>query len=197
MAKAGDIIENPITGERIRFLETAKDTGGELLRLEYLAPPHTPGPPLHVHPYSEERFEVLSGTLTARLEGNEQSLEPGRKLAVAPGTPHTWRNDGGEEVRVLVELRPALRMEEVFETTFNLARDGKTDERGLPKNPLRAVAMAREYADETRLARPPFAVQKVLLGALAPVCRLLEYRGYYPKHGTPETDRFLGREGAG
>ncbi len=29
MIQAGDVIENPVTGERIRFLETAKETGGE------------------------------------------------------------------------------------------------------------------------------------------------------------------------
>jgi hypothetical protein len=31
---AGDIIESPITGGRIAFFETARDTGGELLRLK-------------------------------------------------------------------------------------------------------------------------------------------------------------------
>ena len=31
MAHAGEILDNPITGERIIFRETAADTGGELL----------------------------------------------------------------------------------------------------------------------------------------------------------------------
>lgn len=195
MAKASDIIENPITGERIVFLKTARDTSGELLRLEYLAPPRTLGPPLHVHPYQEERFEVLSGTLGARVGEDEQGLGKGQSLTVPSGTLHTWWNNGADEVRMLVELRPALRMEEIFETTFNLARDAKTNDRGIPKNPLRAVAMAREYADETRLARPPFAVQRVLLGLLAPVCGLLGYEGRYPKRDVLETGQFPGREG--
>ena len=186
MAKAGDVIVNPITGERIVFRETASDTGGEMLAFEYLVPPRTPGPPLHVHPYQEERFaEILSGTLRARSGRDERSLGKGQGLTVPPGVPHAWRNDGEEEVRMLVEIRPALRMEEVFETTFNLARDGKTDQRGVPKNPLQAAATAWEYSDELRLARPPFAVQKVLLGLLAPVLRLLGYGGRYPKHGDP------------
>jgi quercetin dioxygenase-like cupin family protein len=195
MARAGDVIENPITRERITFLKTARDTNGELLRFEYLVPPRTPGPPLHVHPYQEERFvEILSGTLNARLQNDEQRLGKGGGITVPPGTPHTWRNDGEDEVRMLVELRPALRMEEVFETTFNLARDAKTDVRGVPKNPLQAAATAREYADELRLAWPPFAIQRVLLGLLAPVCRFLGYGGRYPKYGYPESDRLLERE---
>jgi hypothetical protein len=35
MASQGDV-ETPITGEMITFLETTHDTGGELLRLEYV-----------------------------------------------------------------------------------------------------------------------------------------------------------------
>ena len=186
MARAGDVIENPMTGERITFLKTASDTGGEMLAFEYLAAAHTAGPPLHVHPYQEERFvEILSGKLRARMGKDERSCGKGKSLTVSSGTHHTWRNDGEEEVRMLVQIRPALRMEEAFETTFNLARDGKTDQRGVPKNPLQAAATAREYSDELRLALPPFAVQKVLLGLLAPVCRLLGYGGRYPKQGDP------------
>lgn len=186
MARAGDVIENPTTGERITFAKTASDTQGELLAFEYLVPPRTPGPPLHVHPYQEERFvEVLSGVLNARLGNDERRIGNGVTFTVSPGTPHTWRNEGTEEVRMLVEIRPAMRMEEVFETTFALARDGKTDARGVPTNPLQAAATAREYWDELRLARTPFAVQRVLLGLLAPVCRLLGYHGRYPKRGIP------------
>jgi hypothetical protein len=41
MASRGDTIENPLTGERMTFLETARDTDGELLQMEYVAP-HAP-----------------------------------------------------------------------------------------------------------------------------------------------------------
>jgi len=190
MSRAGDVIENPITGERITFLKTAGDTDGELLAFEYLVPPRTLGPPLHVHPYQEERFvEVLSGTLRARLGIEERSVREGGSFAAPPGTPHAWRNDGEGAVRMLVEVRPALRMEEVFETTFDLARDGKTNVRGVPRNPLQAAATAREYADELRLARPPFAVQRVLFGLLAPISRVLGYEGRHPKRGVPVPGR--------
>ncbi len=39
MAKTGDVIENPTTGERITFLKTTRETNGELLRFEYSLPP--------------------------------------------------------------------------------------------------------------------------------------------------------------
>ena len=50
MAYTGQTIENPVSGERITFLQTARDTGGEKLEIELeLAPDgHVPG--AHVHP---------------------------------------------------------------------------------------------------------------------------------------------------
>ena len=39
MAKAGDVIENSITGEQITFLKTTRETDGELLRFEYILLP--------------------------------------------------------------------------------------------------------------------------------------------------------------
>jgi hypothetical protein len=45
MAYAGQILENPVSGERIIFRKTASDTHGELLAFElFLAPDG------HVHP---------------------------------------------------------------------------------------------------------------------------------------------------
>ena len=73
MAKAGDVIENPITGERITFLKTTRETNGDLLRFEYVVPPRFYIPE-HVHPCQEERHDVLSGTLRGRLGGQERLL---------------------------------------------------------------------------------------------------------------------------
>jgi hypothetical protein len=42
VAKAGDVIENPDTRERITFLKTTQETNGELLRFEDALPPGSP-----------------------------------------------------------------------------------------------------------------------------------------------------------
>ena len=39
MARAGQIIHNPVSGERIEFLQTAADTDGALLEFELQLPP--------------------------------------------------------------------------------------------------------------------------------------------------------------
>ncbi len=46
---------------------------------------------------------------------------------------------------------PALKTEVFFEILWGLARDGRTDERGVPSLPQMAV-ITREYSNEFRLA---------------------------------------------
>jgi hypothetical protein len=79
-----------------------------------------------------------------------------------------------------VDFSPALRTEIAFETLAGLARDGKTNKAGAPKNLLLLALILREYEDEIYFVRPPLAVQRVIFGALARVARLLGYRAEYP-----------------
>jgi mannose-6-phosphate isomerase-like protein (cupin superfamily) len=71
------------------FLETARDTDGELLQMEYVAPT-LQGPTEHVHPRQEERYAVVSGVLGLRVGGRELHLEEGQWAVGPPGVPHTW-----------------------------------------------------------------------------------------------------------
>ena len=183
MAHQGDVIENPITGERIIFGKTAEDTNGELLQFELFMKPHGVAMLEHVHPRQEERVEVVSGTVRFRLGGKEQILSASQAAVLPPGIPHTLWNDGDYEAHVLVEALPALKMETAIETLFGLARDEKTNKRGMP-NPLQGALLAREY--ETFFARPPIPVQRAFLAVLAPIARLLGYRARYPQYSGPE-----------
>ena len=72
MAKAGDELVNPVTGLRTVFRKTARDTDGELLQVDWLGEPGWTTGPDHVHPFQEERFEVVSGKLGLRVEGVER-----------------------------------------------------------------------------------------------------------------------------
>lgn len=153
------------------------------------------GNPLHVHPLQEEHFKALSGTLGVQMGEEHQSLGEGEEATVPPGTPHRWWNDSDEqEARVLVELRPALNSEIFFETYYGLARDGKTDENGVPNLLQQAVTLNGINKGEIYLARPPIPVQKASLAVLAPVGSMLGYKDHYPKYSGAETPT---GEGAG
>jgi len=82
MAIAGQIIENPVTGERITFRRTAADTAGELLELDLELAPGGKVPGAHRHPKQEERFEVLSGRLELRLGLRRIVAEAGEVVTV-------------------------------------------------------------------------------------------------------------------
>lgn len=174
MALAGKVLENPVSGQRIVFRKTAGETGGDLLEVEAVYTKPTPSrPPLHYHPRQSERFEVLSGTLEVLVDGKRRALAEGEVLTVPPGTPHAmWSEESG--TRVTWQTRPAMKTEAFFETLWGLARDGETNAKGAP-NLLRMAVIAREFADEFRLASPPWPVQRALFAALAPAGRLLGY----------------------
>jgi quercetin dioxygenase-like cupin family protein len=182
MARAGDEMVDPIAGSRMIFRKTAKETDGELLQLDLIGKAGWTAGPLHVHPYQEERFTVISGTLRSHVAGVERIHEAGEVVAAPAGSVHTVWNAGGEEeeVHALVEFRPALRQETVLETLAGLARDGKTNKAGAPKNPLRLALIAHDYEDEIYLTQPPLIVQRAIFGVLAEVGRLFGYKAEYP-----------------
>jgi mannose-6-phosphate isomerase-like protein (cupin superfamily) len=185
MIHAGDMLENPITGERLLFRKTSSDTGGEAVVLETFVKPDGFVAAAHVHPYQEERFEILDGSVGFMLGGNEFVAGPGEKLAVPAGTPHRFWNAGEEEAHFVCEVRPALQFEQLIETMFGLASDGKTNSRGMP-NPLRLAVIANATFDTVRLPFPPAWMQRMGLAMGAPVGRLLGYEPVYVPAEEPE-----------
>ncbi len=68
MARVGETIEHPLTGERMTFLETSGSTGGSYLRVRLDVCPGGAVPNLHVHPGSHERFEIVEIRGVVRFE---------------------------------------------------------------------------------------------------------------------------------
>ena len=50
----------------------------------------TAGPPLHVHPTSDETFILLDGALLVHLDGRVTQLEAGDVVHITRGTRHTF-----------------------------------------------------------------------------------------------------------
>ena len=87
-----DAVENldRAGGRGMRLLLDSASTGGALSLLACEAPLATPGPPLHVHPQSDETFVVLEGTLLLHANGQTHTVPAGGSLFVPRGTPHTF-----------------------------------------------------------------------------------------------------------
>ena len=178
MIRTGDTIENPVTGERMTFRKTAADTGGEAVVVELVIQPHGAVAAAHVHPSQEERFQVLRGSIGFRVGRRKVVLGPGERVTVPAGTPHKFWNAGDDEAHFVCEVRPALQFEQLLETMFALAADGKTNRKGMP-NPLRLAVIANEHFDTVRLPFPPALVQRLGLMVGAPLGRLFGYGATY------------------
>ncbi len=177
---------HPITGERVVFWKRARDSDGELLELTiYMAPGGFIATP-HVHPQQEERFEISGAEVMMRLGRHERLYKPGEVAIVPAGTPHTWWNPSKTEAAALIQFRPALDTETMFETFFGLAADGKVNAKGMP-NPLQMMVLGRHFSREARPAPPLSWVAVPLSYMLAPIGRLLGYRARYEKYSGPDT----------
>lgn len=183
MAYAGLILDNPVSGERFVFHQTAADTSGELLAFELEVPLGGRVPGAHVHPSQEERFKVVRGTMRFRKGLRGVTAEAGDSIVVPPGTAHRFANVGDVPARIRVEVRPALEMEQLFETVAALAREGRTFAGGMPK-PLELALFMRRFENEVQAPVTPGLVRAVM----SPLAWMGRRRGLDQRYSTDELD---------
>jgi quercetin dioxygenase-like cupin family protein len=68
------------------------------VRFELRAEPQAFVAAAHVHPAQFETFEVVSGTLGAKVAGKMIEAQTGDVLVVEPGQAHKWWNAGVGEL---------------------------------------------------------------------------------------------------
>jgi quercetin dioxygenase-like cupin family protein len=111
---AGRVIDNAISGERIVIRTNATQSDGELLAFDLFLPPGGQVPARHVHPAQTEQFTVVDGRIRFRIGRRTVLASPGQTVWVPPGTAHWFGNTGADVAVMRVEVRPALRMEELL-----------------------------------------------------------------------------------
>jgi mannose-6-phosphate isomerase-like protein (cupin superfamily) len=193
MIVPGQTLENPVTGERFTFTHTAASTGGELLAFELALRPGGAVPMAHVHPIQTERFEILDGRMRFRIGRRRVHAGPGDVVDVPPGVAHSFANAGDKEAHVRVEVRPALAMEQMFTEAVAMARAGRMNRRGLPRNLLDLAVIARKYDQEAHAPLLEVRLQRLLL---APLVFLAGHRRTGRAAGLAGTAAALGGLGA-
>lgn len=174
MAGPGEVLIDPIRGQRLVFRRTAKETHGELLEVEAFYQPTSIAPPAHLHPHQEEHFEILAGSMTICVNNQEHTYHVGEICDIPAGTAHSMWNGSEAEAHLLWQTRPALHTEDFFEVMWGLAQAGKTDKAGVP-NLLQLAVILRQYRQEFRPIRPPLMVQNIVFVLLAALGRLCGY----------------------
>lgn len=165
----GRVIVNPISDEHIVIRESGAQNGGTLLVFDLFLPPGAHVPARHVHPVQQEQFTVVSGRMRFRVGrfGRHTILaNPGETVRVPAGTAHWFGNAGPGVTHARVEVRPALRMEELFEMTEAIGWAGRTRGTKLPRlSDLAHVVL--EYQREVAVPDMPAFLVRLLLAPLA------------------------------
>ncbi|MEO8272938.1 MAG: cupin domain-containing protein [Chloroflexota bacterium] len=181
-------LADPVTGERIVFRKRGRDTGGELLEVTLYSAPTGFVPSAHLHPNQEERLEISGAPMTVRIGDQERIYEPGEVAIVPPGVPHVVFNATDQHITALMQFRPALDTETMFETYFGLAGDGKVGKGGL-RNTLHLLVLARTYRREMQVPPPGQRLVGPLSTLVAPIAGAFGYRARYDRYSGPSSKR--------
>ena len=145
----GDIdrtIVNPIFKDVVTFLKRANETNGEYSNAEITLLPGGRNVP-HFHKAYTETFTALHGHLGVKAAGKTIILKPGSSFTVPIGVVHHFFNPGQDAIRFSVTITPGFEgFEHMLRILYGLARDGKTDKKGLPKD-LSTIALLGEIGD--------------------------------------------------
>jgi quercetin dioxygenase-like cupin family protein len=137
----GQVIDNPITGERIVIRQSGADTDGRLLAFDLFLPPGGHVPATHAHPVQEERFTVVEGQMRFQIGRRSMLVEPGQTIVVEPGAAHWFGNVGPETAVASVEIRPALRMQELLARSGAIGAGGSSPAKLVPRLPDLALVL--------------------------------------------------------
>ena len=172
---------HPGTGERIVFRRRARDTAGELLEVTLYSAPTGFVPSPHRHPSQEERLEISCAPMNVLIGDVERVYQPGEVAIVPPGVLHVVWNSTDKEITALMQFRPALATETMFETFFGLARDGKVGKNDL-RDKLHLLALARTYRREMQLPPREQRVIGPVAAVVAPIASVFGFRGRYDEY---------------
>jgi quercetin dioxygenase-like cupin family protein len=169
--RAGDVIWNPLTGEKALLVETADETDGARMVADFAveAGGFFPGGE-HVHDHFAEHIELQAGRVAFSIDGAMHALIAGEQVTIAPGTWHQWWNASDGDLRARVRIEPAMRFQEAILVLWGLCADGHTDAQGRP-SPLLGALLATRYRQDFRFRQPPDTVQRLAFPLLAALAR--------------------------
>lgn len=167
------VLENRHTGERLA-LRRVKRNGDVWLELKGSLPPHREGPPLHVHFVEEEEGHVVSGTLSAVVDGEIVRVHAGGDARFPSGSAHRWWNDGDETLVFEGYSGPVVDLDRYLQAVFDVLNAGRPGRPSL----FYMAHVARRHRRTQAVLIGPRIVQAILFPAVVAIGTLLgKYRG--------------------
>lgn len=116
-----------MNGLSITFKVTSEISNDQLGVYEIVLAPMAIGAKLHYHRFMDETFIVNEGVLTMQVADREYQAEPGTVAYVPKFTPHGFRNDTNEEVKLTLLFNPSQKREGFFRGLYETLKENPID----------------------------------------------------------------------
>ncbi|MFD0792714.1 cupin domain-containing protein [Mucilaginibacter litoreus] len=129
------VIINPIIKDKVTFIKTSAETGGQYTEIAVELMPGG-GTPLHYHRDFAETFIVTEGHLTLQLKhGLKRTLAANESFTAEKMQPHRFFNASNQKVCFKTIITPGSPgFENSLRILYGLAEDKRTNSKGIPKN---------------------------------------------------------------
>lgn len=127
-----------LNGISVTFKVTSELSNNQLGVYEITLPPKAIGAKLHYHRFMDETFMVTQGTLTIELGNRKQEATPGTVAYVPRFTPHGFRNDSDEMVKLTLIFNPSEKRESFFKGLQETLNE-------VPVNPEKYLKLYNKY----------------------------------------------------
>ena len=174
------VLENRHTGERLALRRVWRGNA-TWLELRGSLPPHSEGPPLHIHFVEDEEGHVTSGTLSAFLGGKRITVGPGEVAVLPRGVAHRWWNEGDEPLAFLGFSGPLVDLDRYLQAVFEIMNAGPA---GRPPLFYLAHLTLRHRHTQAVLLMPPL-VQALLFRVVVAIGTVLGRYGGTDWPGCP------------
>src|SRR3569833_3173905 len=159
-------IVNPVIKDEVTFKQTAAETSGRVTSLIVTLTPGG-GTPMHYHRCFTETFITVKGQLTLVLKDKTITLSEGQKFTVEKNIAHRFENRSGKAVVFSTIILPgSTGFENALCILYGLARDKRTNDKGVPVNML-------ELAATSEMSDMHLAGAAALLTPVVKICALI------------------------
>nr|WP_298998316.1 cupin domain-containing protein [uncultured Allomuricauda sp.] len=116
-----------LNGLSVTFKVTSELSNNQLGVYEIALPPKTTGAKLHYHRFMDETFIVSQGTLTIEVGEKVKQAETGTVAYIPRFTPHGFRNETNETVKVTLIFNPSEKREGFFKGLHETLNESPVD----------------------------------------------------------------------
>ncbi len=139
------VIVAPEQGEKleletisITFKVTSEMSNDQLGIYEITLPPMAIGAKLHYHRFMDETFIVNEGVLTMQVGDKEMLVHPGTVAYIPRFTPHGFKNDTDETVKLSLVFNPSQKREGFFRGLYETLNE-------VPIDPKKYLKLYNKY----------------------------------------------------